>query len=695
MRKGLGLFSSERRSQLWVLGVVAVFTLVAANMAWLFPTLDELETNAYFLERAVAVDAFNQLSSFFTSRERALLAGADLINQNPKIFNDIVSRLLKENPSIESLSVIDVSGKEIFKNHRFLLTTKSDLRNKSDEELFRTIQRKEIYRSSVVVSGVSEPIITIAVPLDSSTGFSGIVAEINLKFLLDVVRNTKIGEEGISYVVDKDGYIIAHPNSSLVFGRTNALDRKLIARALAGEEVDTRNEEFSYRNEKGEDVFAMALPFELTEWAIIVENSKSTVFAPSQRILNVAIISFGLEILLIILLIWNYFSLVSTAQLFYDERNQREAILNNLGDGVLEYNENSMIVLMNPKAEELLGVKFNEITGIKITPEFTKIQPRAQALVELLYPALAPFTSSAKEMHGTRSKIMELHTSKPELKLSVTITQVMDQTGATRGFLKIIHDISREQLISRIKSEFVSIAAHQLRTPLSALKWTLKLILEGDVGPLTKEQRDFLEKGYITNERMIKLVNDLLNAARIEEGRFGYDLKDFDLESLLKTIISNYSTNALSKSINLTFENKTKNLPQIFADPEKITLVVTNLLDNAFKYTPKNGNISLVLDKQNNFAVVSIKDNGVGIPETEKKRVFTKFFRASNVLKMDTEGTGLGLFIVRNILKRHGGNITFSSKLGEGTTFSLTLPLNKEYVPKTESPQLEEFLETI
>ncbi len=695
MAFGLGIFSSERKSQLWVLGIVAVFTLIAANVAWLFPTLDELQTNSYLLHQAVAMDVVNQLTNFFSDNEGSLRNGADIINENISNYKDVMPRILKENQPMESVTLLNSRGKEIYKLHRYLLITPTDLIDRSQEDLFRAVSDGKIYRSGVVVSGTSEPIITIAVPLDSATGFSALVAEVNLKFLLDVVRNIKVGTDGLTYVVDNQGYIIAHPNSSLVFGRTNIINRKIISKAIAGDETDTRDSNYAYTNDQKEDMFAVAVPFQLAQWVVVAESRRSVVFAPSQRILNVAVISFVLEMLLVFLLIWNYLSLAKTAQLFYDEKNQREAILNNLADGVVEYDDNSVIILMNPKAEELLGIKFNEIVGIKITPEFIKIQPRAQALVELMYPALAPFTSNVRDVSGSRAKIMEVHTSKPDLKLTVTISQVADQYGVTKGFLKILHDISRERLITKIKSEFVSIAAHQLRTPLSAIKWTLKLILEGDAGPLTPEEREFLERGYITNERMIKLVNDLLNAARIEEGRFGYELKEFNLPEMLEATAANYSTTVLSRSITLKFENAAPNLPLVYADLEKISLVITNLIDNAFKYTPKNGSILLKLQQEGDFAVITIQDNGVGIPAEEQKRVFTKFFRASNVLRMDTEGTGLGLFIVKNIMKRHGGDITFSSKVGVGTTFKLTLPLNKEYIPKEESPQLEEFLETI
>src|SRR3989344_365709 len=192
-----------------------------------------------------------------------------------------------------------------------------------------------------------------------------------------------------------------------------------------------------------------------------------------------------------------------------------------------------------------------------------------KGLVELMYPALAPYASQTREIVGTLAKTMEVHISSPELKLLVTITQVVEESGRVRGFLKILHDVSRERLLGRMKSEFVSIAAHQLRTPLSAIKWTLQLLLDGDAGALSKEQGDFLAKGYEINERMIKLVNDLLSAARIEEGRFGYEFQNINFDAFLENITKNYSDMAKQKPVDLKFENAAPKLPLIYGDREK------------------------------------------------------------------------------------------------------------------------------
>jgi signal transduction histidine kinase len=246
--------------------------------------------------------------------------------------------------------------------------------------------------------------------------------------------------------------------------------------------------------------------------------------------------------------------------------------------------------------------------------------------------------------------------------------------------MKIFHDLTREKAIDQIKSEFISIAAHQLRTPLSAIKWILKMVLDEDSGKLNEEQRELLDKGYKSNERIIGLVNDLLSVSRIEEGRFGYNFDMCDLQEIID-IVKDNTKNLIKKNSQSFKITKPSNLPKAYIDKERILLVLQNLVDNAIKYTPEFGKIEIIIKKQDDkFLKVSIKDNGVGIPEKDKVKLFTKFFRATNVMRMQTEGSGLGLFIAKNIIEEHKGRIYIESEEGKGTKINFTLPLKSSKV---------------
>lgn len=223
------------------------------------------------------------------------------------------------------------------------------------------------------------------------------------------------------------------------------------------------------------------------------------------------------------------------------------------------------------------------------------------------------------------------------------------------------------------KTHFVTVAAHQLRTPLSAVKWTLRLFLDGDLGKVTDNQTEYLKACYETNERMIKLVNDLLNVSRIESGRFPYSFKDEDVVILVKEVLAAFANSAKQKNINLILDKSPEKLTATL-DKDKILMVIQNLVENAVSYTPNGEKVSVYVEDSGSKIVVSVKDNGIGMSPDEQKRIFTKFYRSEEAIKMFPNGSGLGLFLSQNIALRHGGGITVESEVGKGSIFHLAIP---------------------
>ncbi len=348
------------------------------------------------------------------------------------------------------------------------------------------------------------------------------------------------------------------------------------------------------------------------------------------------------------------------------ERNKTLTIINNFTDGLLVTDNENKISLINPRVEKIFNIKNSDIVG-KIIAElgvFSSLNP----LINLL----AREDRKDKEIFREEIKINGEETSEVSV---VPMISGKEQVGA----LIILHDITREKMIERMKTEFVSLAAHQLRTPLSAIKWTLRMLLDGDLGAVTKEQREFIEKTYNSNERMINLINDLLDVTRIEEGRYLYKPVMTAIEPVAQFVINSYKDEAEKRKLIFELKKPEKELPKTVMDVEKIRLALQNLLDNAVRYTSAGGKITVSLEYLKNEIEISVSDTGVGIPNDQQKRIFTKFFRASNVLRMDTEGSGLGLFIAKNIIEAHGGRIWFKSEEGRGTTFSFTIPVREEF----------------
>lgn len=228
------------------------------------------------------------------------------------------------------------------------------------------------------------------------------------------------------------------------------------------------------------------------------------------------------------------------------------------------------------------------------------------------------------------------------------------------------------------KSEFLSVAAHQLRTPLSAVKWVLSVLLEEHTGALSPVQKSYILKGEESNNRMIRLVDDMLTVTRIESGKTEYNFYLLSLHDILANTVSDFQPRTKEKHIDLTYEGLPGRKSEIFVDPEKIRFVLENLFDNAIKYTPEGGKISVALKEEGADYLITISDSGIGIPENEQKHIFSKFFRATNAVKQVTDGSGLGLFVARAIVMRHGGALTFVSKPENGTTFTIRLHKSSE-----------------
>jgi len=245
----------------------------------------------------------------------------------------------------------------------------------------------------------------------------------------------------------------------------------------------------------------------------------------------------------------------------------------------------------------------------------------------------------------------------------------------------LVNSFTRVAEANRMKSEFVSIVSHQLRTPLSALKWSLDLLRSKRLGEINEKQKEYLDIVNDSGDKMIRLVNDLLNVSRIEQGRFTIQPKSFAIDEMVSEIIREFEAIASANNVRLSLV-KDRDLPSVFADPDKIRMVVQNLIDNAIKYSKKGGGLVIITaegDKEKDKKIkLSVKDDGTGIPLFMQKHVFGKFFRGENLIKQKVEGTGLGLFIAKGIVKISNGEIGFKSEEGKGSIFWFTLPIAKK-----------------
>ncbi|MCZ2846098.1 MAG: HAMP domain-containing sensor histidine kinase [Candidatus Bathyarchaeota archaeon] len=235
----------------------------------------------------------------------------------------------------------------------------------------------------------------------------------------------------------------------------------------------------------------------------------------------------------------------------------------------------------------------------------------------------------------------------------------------------IVNSFERLAEVNLMKSEFIDIISHQLRTPLSNLKWTIESVLGGRN---SKREQEIFRNLKGQNDRMIALVNDIIYTSRIEEGKWNFKTEMVDVGSLVEKIVKDFFWLAKNNNIQVKVDIE-KKLPKIITDPQKISHVLYNLLNNAIRYSRERGMVWIKLKKVDDRIYCEIKDSGIGITREDQKYIFKKFFRGRHILRYRTQGMGLGLFISKEIIRNCGGRIGFNSKEGTGSTFWIKLPI--------------------
>jgi two-component system sensor histidine kinase VicK len=367
------------------------------------------------------------------------------------------------------------------------------------------------------------------------------------------------------------------------------------------------------------------------------------------------------------------------AESLADDLKKFKLALDNASDQVIITDVEGMVVYANPAVERITGYSPKEAVGKK-----------AAALwkIPMMFPYYEKLWNTIKEQKiPFVGEIQNRRKDGREYTAVVSISPVLDKDKNIIFFVGIERDITKEKEIERMRVDFLSLASHQLRTPLSGTKWIVETLRSKMLGPITPKQDEYLGSLYSINEHMIQLVLDMLSTLRFESGDLDVKKAPIALQELFTEILQTADVAAKSKQITIRDRSGDHALPAVESDPTFLKTILETLLSNAINYSPAGGEIILDAVAEEGSAAFTVQDSGIGIPEDEQGHIFERFYRASNARTMRPDGTGLGLYTAKVLAEKMGGSITFTTRPNEGTTFTLHIPTGTPK-PKTRRAKL-------
>lgn len=344
------------------------------------------------------------------------------------------------------------------------------------------------------------------------------------------------------------------------------------------------------------------------------------------------------------------------------EKNKFDEILSSIIDGIIALDFNKNIMFINKTSEELTGYLESEIHGkpinqmIHLFSEQEEILPKAYCQED--------FNNTAK-LVGKNGR-----TTKVEL----ITTQVGGTVQTNLSCILILHDLSKEEELEQMKLDFVSMASHELKTPLTSIVGYISVFLDENRGKVPQDSLDLLDKAFVATKQLQTLIQNLLNVNKIEKEQLSVSPEPIEYMPILTKAVDDLRSQATQKNIVVDIVQPSMPLPKIMADPIRTSEVITNLVSNAINYTNPNGKVEISMQVTPNEIQTTVSDNGVGIPQEAIPHMFSKFFRVSNQLQNANKGTGLGLYISKSIIEKLHGKIWVESEVGKGSKFSFTIP---------------------
>lgn len=715
-QKSLGLFL-----------VISLLPLLVVNTYWLRSEQATLRSAASQRQSMLISSAAEQVDQFISTKIGTVILHSQTSSVQQFQLKSVQQEFLAftyQDSDLERVALVDIKGQEkmaVVKN-----TVDTKLVDVSGSDAFRaaTFLAGKEYISAVRFNEHQEPLVTIAVPLVSfetrqslsslSTAEPGVIrnngdikgvliADINLKNLWQGVLSARLGENGYAYVVDAQGKLIAYPDSEFISNKQDLSGVQQVQQFLK-KPTEIGQPQITI-SEKDVEVLSAYYPIKNTGWAVIAQESVDSIFAPANQLAKVTIIIFiifGAASTLLSFLFSRTLThpiralVAGTSQLGEGNLHMRIPIKSSDEIGVLANRFNSMAgnieqLISNLRIE---GNKLNVVVdsvgeGIIATDTFNSIvfaNVSAAVLAGSLpveikgkpFDAVFPLMKNdmpfqlGLEASRVYKGVVYISPNKRLHYMDILVNKITDDPNGIRNIITL-RDQTDEKELEMMKLDFVSMAAHELRTPITAIRGYLGLLLTDEQSNLSSESKKFIERAQSSSKQLVGLISNLLNVSKIERGTLNMNFSKIDWAEAVQDAVKDQTFNAETKQTELRYEGPESDVPLI-VDVLAITEVLNNLISNAINYTGNNGHIVVGIKHEDGQVVTYIKDDGVGIPPNALPRLFTKFYRVKGGIASGSGGTGLGLFISRSIVEMHKGKIWAESDYGKGSTFQFSLP---------------------
>lgn len=674
----------------------------------------------------------------------------DFLPSDFKTAQLLLRRFFLHNENFTDITFVDERGKEVVRENTLFLIRPEDVvdADHSRNVEFTTVRETGYYVGPVeLVNG--RPFFTIGRSIKGLGGvFRGaIFGQVDARVMQNVVKRiSSVGKTGRAYIVNTEGIVIAHPDISAVLAQRDMSFLPSVAFLL--QRPARGNPLSSYQNETGEEVIGAGVPITLsslqlapnelkTGWFVVVEQPSSVALAAVRQVdqftrstlVLVFLISIFASFLFVNRIVspverlhrvskqfgqghfeervsihtndeledlGNAFNamaenleksiaaLKENAQVIAAERDKLEVVLSGISDAIVGVDTHRKIISFNKAAERMTGYSTSEALGKPIDTLISVFDKEHRVSASEYCPE-CPKAASAFEGVVYNKRGLKI-VGKREAFGNLISGKIKGGERVNLGCILALHDITAERELEEMKLDFVSMAAHELRTPVTTIKGYLSVFVEENQKLLNDEQKMFLQRVNISTEQLMGLIDNLLNVTRIERGVLTMNVQPLDWPLIVSETVKEFASRAEDKHIILSYEAPQQEIPPLHADKIRVTEVLSNLLSNAISYTPENGKVTVKVESEGKEVLTQVKDTGRGIPHEALPRLFTKFFRLPTPLAEGSKGMGLGLYIAKSIIEMHKGKIWVESGVGKGSTFSFSLPFTFESSKDVEMP---------